>query len=129
MDDCKACVLACNYTVADEESNFEHVPVRVIPPCAVHGDYGGGAAIQIVHDKPEPLMNAAVRAGCKLTDSQIVQCLNMKGFEMPAKGTGVRGALKKRDKADALVMGLFPEHPEAEIKRMVDMMCGRAAAQ
>ena len=120
--------MICNYTVSDEESNFQHVRIREIPPCAVHADFGGGAAIEVVPGEPEPLMHAAVRAGCKLTDAQIVQCLNMKDIPLPATGTAKGGKLKKRDKAEALVRGLFPSDSDAEIMRMVDRMCGITAA-
>ena len=91
------------------------------------GRRGGGLEIVGGQD-PEPLMNAAVRVGCKMTDKQIEQCMSMMGIDpvKPGSGSGKHGFVIKCDKAAALVKSLFPTAPECEIDRMADAMIGRS---
>ncbi len=98
------------------------------PACLPEELHGYGSAFRVLVDD-EWILRGSIGAGLSLNVPYLTQVSKQIGVTLPRKGSGKKGALKKIDRARALVLHLWPNCDNNYFKKVVNSLCGFKKAQ
>jgi len=115
--------LLFNFSI-DRDSIWKFVETEFLPPaCLPEELHGHGSAFRVLVDD-EWILRGSIGAGLSLTIHYLRQVSKQIGVKLPKQGSGKNGAIKKIDRARALVKHLWPDCDNDHLTKVVNSLCG-----